>query len=125
MLFEAKSTKTLLEDTVRGNRIGCLLKISKGTEGGRISDRCDSERDKFESSTVRASIHGTTKRWMPKVNHFIDIFHLNSSGMKSELFLRNSLKKILQDTHNPTMQLQEGWNARFLWILYRKNIRCL
>ena len=40
----------------RGNRIGCLLKISKGTEGGRISDRCDSERDKFESSTVRASI---------------------------------------------------------------------
>ena len=41
------------------------------------------ERDKFKISARRATVHGTTKRRITTVDHFIDIFHLRFSGMKS------------------------------------------
>ena len=44
-----------------------------------------SERDKFQITTVGAGIHSPTKRGVSTVNHFLNIFHLNISGMKSIL----------------------------------------
>ena len=41
------------------------------------------ERNKFKFATMRAGIHGTTKRRIAAVDHLIDIFHLSISGMKS------------------------------------------
>ena len=41
------------------------------------------ERDKFKIPARRATVHGATKRRITTVDHFIDIFHLRFSGMKS------------------------------------------
>ena len=49
----------------------------------RTESTVTAKRNKFEIATVRAAVHGTTKRRITTVDHFIDIFHLSSSGMKS------------------------------------------
>jgi len=41
------------------------------------------ERNKLKLSAVRTAIHGSTKRRVATAYHFIDIFHLSISGMKS------------------------------------------
>ena len=50
---------------------------------GRTETAVTAERNKFKLSTVGATVHGTTKRGITTVDHFIDIFHLGFSGMKS------------------------------------------
>lgn len=41
------------------------------------------ERYKFEHATGRASVHGTTKGWIPAMNHFFNILDNSLSWMKN------------------------------------------
>ena len=50
---------------------------------GRTETAMTAERNKFKFSAMRTAIHGTAERRITTVNHFIDIFHLSISGMKS------------------------------------------
>lgn len=50
---------------------------------GRAETAVATERNKLKLTAVRTAIHGTTKRGITTINHFIDIFHLRISGMKS------------------------------------------
>ena len=49
---------------------------------GRTEAAVTAERNKFKLPTVRTSVHGTTERGIPTVDHLINIFHLSISGMK-------------------------------------------
>ena len=50
---------------------------------GRTETAVAAERDKFKISTVSAGVHGTAERRVATVNHFIYVFYLRTSGMKS------------------------------------------
>ena len=50
---------------------------------GRTETAVAAERDKFKISTVSAGVHGTAKGRVATVNHFIYVFYLGPSGMKS------------------------------------------
>ena len=50
---------------------------------GRAETAVATKRNKLKLTAVRTAIHGTAKRWITTSNHFIDIFHLRISGMKS------------------------------------------
>ena len=50
---------------------------------GRAKAAVTAERNEFEVSTVRTTVHGATKGRITAVDHLIDIFHLGFSGMKS------------------------------------------
>ena len=50
---------------------------------GRTEPAMTAERNKFELSTVRTAVHGTTESRITAMNHLTDIFHLRFSGMKS------------------------------------------
>ena len=50
---------------------------------GRTKATMATEGNKFKLSTMCADIHGTTESRVTTVDHFINIFHLSVSGMKS------------------------------------------
>lgn len=50
---------------------------------GRAEAAFAAERDKLELAAMGATVHGTAEGRVTAVNHFIDIFHLSFSGMKS------------------------------------------
>lgn len=50
---------------------------------GRAKAAVAAKRNEFKLSAMGAGIHGTTKRGIATVNHFINIFHLSISWMKS------------------------------------------
>lgn len=50
---------------------------------GRAETAVATKRNKLKLTAVRTAIHGTAKRGSTTSNHFIDIFHLRISGMKS------------------------------------------
>ena len=52
---------------------------------GRTESGVTAERDKFERTTVRASIHGTTIGRIPAINHPFDVFHDNRTWMECVL----------------------------------------
>ena len=41
------------------------------------------KRNKLQVIAMRANVHGAAKRRIPTMDHFINIFHLRFSGMKS------------------------------------------
>ncbi len=49
----------------------------------RAKTAATSKRNEFEVATMRASVHGTAKRRITAVDHFIDIIHLSFLGMES------------------------------------------
>ena len=49
----------------------------------RAKTAVTAERNEFEVTAVGASVHGTAKRRITAVDHFIDIIHLSFSGMES------------------------------------------
>lgn len=72
---------------------------------GRTELRMAAERDKFQFTTMRASIHGTAKRRIPTVNHLRDVFHHNSPGMKSILnYFIIVFENFLQYIHKTIMK---------------------
>ena len=49
---------------------------------GRAKFRMAAERNEFKLAAVGTAIHGTAKRGIPTVNHLLNIFHNNGTGMK-------------------------------------------
>ena len=59
------------------------------------------EGNKFHVVASGADIHGTAKRRIATIQHFIDIFHLRISGMKSVFdYFIIVIKDFLQDIFN-------------------------
>ena len=52
---------------------------------GRTELGVAAKRRKFQGTTMSATIHCTTKRRIATVNHLVDIFHFDITGMKSIL----------------------------------------
>ena len=50
---------------------------------GRAKTVVAAKRDEFKVVAMRTGIHGTTKRRVATMNHFINVFNLSLSGMKS------------------------------------------
>ena len=50
---------------------------------GRAKAAVTAERNKFKVPTVGTAVHGTAKRRIAAVDHFINVFHLGFSGMES------------------------------------------
>lgn len=50
---------------------------------GRTETAVAAERNKFEHTTVRTTVHGTAKGGVAAMNHFFNIFDNRLSGMKS------------------------------------------
>ena len=66
------------------------------------------EENKFHVVASGADIHGTAKRRIATIQHFIDIFHLRISGMKSVFdYFIIVIKDFLQDIHNVIMRERE------------------
>ena len=66
------------------------------------------EGNKFHVVTSGADIHGTAKRRIATIQHFIDIFHRRISGMKSVFdYFIIVIKDFLQDIHNVIMRERE------------------
>ena len=66
------------------------------------------EGNKFHVVASGADIHGTAKRRIATIQHFIDIFHLRISGMKSVFdYFIIVIKDFLQDIHNVIMRERE------------------
>ena len=62
------------------------------------------EGNKFHVVASGADIHGTAKRRIATIQHFIDIFHLRRSGMEGIFdFLIIVSKDSLQDIHKSIM----------------------
>ena len=66
------------------------------------------EGNKFHVVASGADIQGTAKRRIATIQHFIDIFHLRISGMKSVFdYFIMVIKDFLQDIHNVIMRERE------------------
>ena len=63
------------------------------------------EGNKFHVVASGAGIHGTAKRRIATIQHFIDIFHLRISGMEDYFII--VIKDFLQDIHNVIMRERE------------------
>ena len=61
-----------------GSAIHSIFYAASGAETAMTA-----KRDKFQLSTVGTAVHGAAKSGIATVNHFIDIFHLSLSEMKS------------------------------------------
>ena len=72
---------------------------------GRTEAAVAAERDKFQLSAVGTAVHGTARGRVTTVDHFINIFHLRISGVKSILyFFVMVCKNILKYVHETIMQ---------------------
>ena len=83
-----------------GSAIHRVLISASGTETAVTA-----KRDKFKIATLRAPIHGTTKRRVTTINHLLDVFNDSIARMKgvNHFFImigKNSLK----DIHTIIMQ---------------------
>ena len=89
--LEGKKTEIFIncEDTVsvvdvdQFKRHGCSTFHRILVTAGRADTAVAAKRNELKFSAVWASVHGATKRRIPTVDHFLDIFHLRRSGMKS------------------------------------------
>ncbi len=68
-------------DQFKGDIGSAFHSVFVSTSGAETA--VTAERDKFKLSAVRAAKHGSAERRVTAVDHFIDIFHLRISGMKS------------------------------------------
>ena len=80
-----------------------ILHTARGAEAAFAA-----EGNKFHVVASGADIHGTAKRRIATIQHFIDIFHLRISGMKSVFdYFIIVIKDFLQDIHNVIMRERE------------------
>ena len=107
-------------DDLKGHRGSSVNGIH--VTAGRTETAVTAKRNKFKLSAMRAAIHGTAKRRIATIQHFIDIFHRRISGMKSvfDYFIIVN-KDFLQDIHNVIMRERE--EKRKLSYLMRRNNR--
>ena len=63
------------------------------------------EGSKFKFAAVRTAIHGAVIRRITAVNHFLNVFHDNGTGMKDIFnFFIVFFKNLLEDVHNTIMK---------------------
>ena len=90
-VFEKKVTEVIIDckytvpvrniDQFKGHRGSTFHRILVATRGTETA--VAAKRNELKIVTVWAAIHSTTKRRITTMDHFIDIFHLSISGMKS------------------------------------------
>ena len=68
-------------DEFKSHRGSALHGIKIAT--GRAEAVAAAERNKFKLAAMRTAIHGTTKRGIAAVDHFINIFYDGIPGMQS------------------------------------------
>lgn len=69
------------------------------------------ERDELQYAAEGTAIHGTAIRRIPTVNHLLNIFHNNGTGMKNIFdFFIVIFKNFLQDVHKSIMKESETEN---------------
>lgn len=82
LLINGKDTMAVGNiDQFKGHRGSALHGIFIAAGGAETA--VAAERDGFQLSTVGTAVHGTAGRRITTADHFIDIFHLSLSGMKS------------------------------------------
>ena len=75
---------------------------------GRAESGMAAERDEFEFAAVGTGIHGTAKRGVPAVYHFLHVFHNNGAWMEDIFnFFIMFFKNLLDNVHKSIMQ--EMW----------------
>ncbi len=78
---------------------------------GRAKFRMTAERNKFQFAAVGTAIHGTTVRRVSAVNHLLNVFHDNGTGMKSIFnFFIVFFKNLLKDVHKSIMKEAKAEN---------------
>ena len=75
---------------------------------GRAETAVTSERDKFQFTTMRTTIHGSAKGWISTMNHFIHVFNYGIPWMQciNHFFIIIS-KNLLQNIHKTIMKENE------------------
>lgn len=66
-------------DQLESHTVGSLLGIFDAT--GRAEPTFAAERNKFHISAMGTDIHGSTKRRIPTMDHFVHVFHYNGTWM--------------------------------------------
>ena len=103
ILIDSKNAVAVLDiNKFKGHRGSAVHGVFVTT--GRAKTTMTAEGNKFKLSTMRTAVHGTTKRRIATVDHFIDVLHLGSSGMKSIFnFFVVVSKDLLQNVHTTIM----------------------
>ncbi len=72
---------------------------------GRAKFRVTAERNEFQFAAVGAAIHGAAVRRVSTVDHFLNIFHNNGTGMEDIFnFFVVLFKNLLKDVHKSIMR---------------------
>lgn len=82
IFVNSKNAMTVM-DTDKFERHACGAFHSIFVPTGRTKAAVTAKRNKLEITAVGAGVHGTAKRGIAAINHFINIFHLSFSGMES------------------------------------------
>ena len=93
----------------------CTVNEFKGDFGGAVNAvfiatgwtklGMAAERDKFKFAAMGAPIHGAAVRRIPTVDHLLNVFHDNGTGMKDIFdFFVMLFKNLLKDVHKSIMQ---------------------
>jgi len=63
------------------------------------------ERNEFQFAAVWAAVHGTAIRRITKINHLLNVFHNNGTGVEDIFnFLVVFFKNLLKDVHKSIMR---------------------
>ncbi len=72
---------------------------------GRARFGMAAERNEFQFAAVRATVHGTAIRRLTTINHLLNVFHNNGTGMKNIFnFFVMFFKNLLKDVHKTIMK---------------------
>ena len=90
IFINSKDTVTVRAlDELESHGVGSVLAIFDAASWAELAFA--TERNKFKVTAFGTGIHGTAKRRIATIQHFIDIFHLRISGMEGIFdFLINS-----------------------------------
>ncbi len=76
---------------------------------GRAKFGMAAERNEFQFAAVWAAVHGTAIRRITTMNHLLNVFHNNGTGMKNLFnFFVMFFKNLLQDVHKTIMKVLRG-----------------
>lgn len=82
IFINGKNTMTMLDiNKFERHTGGAFHSVFVAT--GRTKAAVTAEGNKLEIAAMGAGVHGTTKRGIAAVDHFIDIFYLSFSGVES------------------------------------------
>ena len=72
---------------------------------GRAKFRVAAERNEFQLAAVGTAVHGATIRGVTTMNHLLNVYHNNETGMKNIFnFFEMFFKNLLKDVHKTIMK---------------------